>query len=146
MQFSGDEDSFVKCIIGYVLTAGVTLDVETCLFKPAAQGLTETRSDPALVALLETQQKLVSDLSEQRASKGLDIGAPKVELGGPKTPTKIITPPACLVQSSRLGHPHSMAFEGGHSPVPMPVFEGPNRADETSPTRTNDEKDSMQPA
>ena len=68
VQFSGDEDAFIAYIIGYVLTAGVSLNVETGLFTANARVSPGPLHDTALQTLLENQQKMISDLHAQVAS------------------------------------------------------------------------------
>ena len=65
VQFTGDEDAFIEYIIGFVLTAGVSLNVETGLFTPNVPVAIGGINDPAIKALLEGQQKLISDLTAQ---------------------------------------------------------------------------------
>ena len=65
VQFSGDEDSFVEFIIGYVLTADVRLNLESSLSEQANTGAKGLGMDPTMKSLLEEQQKLISTLADQ---------------------------------------------------------------------------------
>ena len=84
VQFSGGEGSFIEYIIAYVLTAAVSLNMETGLFTLVAARTTSTTSDHALLALLENPQKLICDLLVQvqvvTAPKKPTLAIPKLSL------------------------------------------------------------------
>ena len=57
VQFSGDEDSFVEFLIGYVLTTDVRLNLANGHFEEANIGAKGLSMDPTMKSLLEEQQK-----------------------------------------------------------------------------------------
>ena len=71
VQFTGDDDSFVEFITGYVLTADVRLNLENGLLEQTNTGAKGVSLDLAMKSLLEKQQKMISTLTDQVHSLAL---------------------------------------------------------------------------
>ena len=80
VQFSGEEEAFIEFIIGYVLTVGVSLNMESGLFIPMPAGPSNTTTDPAIMAFLEKQRSPIASLLEQVQALTSAPQRPKTEI------------------------------------------------------------------